>query len=207
LRDFKILIAICLLLASCSKSKTDVDHFLSDEVILPVEIKNTTVNRNLLSYHRETSVWKYNDQPYSGYAITKYEKGSLKQKFGVFNGKKQNEDIVWFPNGKIKSITNYHKGKLHGEKNVWTENPTYNLVAQFNYYLGKGQGKQMKWYSTGEVYQIIHLNRGREEGLQQAFRKNGVLYANYEAKNGRIFGLKKASLCFALEDQQIKVDD
>ena len=45
---------------------------------------------------------------------------------------------------------------------------------------------------------------GKEKGIQRAYRKNGALYANYEAKNGRIFGLKKASLCFGLEDQQIK---
>ena len=48
---------------------------------------------------------------------------------------------------------------------------------------------------------------GKEEGIQQAFRKNGDLYANYEAKNGRIFGLKKASLCFGLENQKIKNND
>ena len=48
---------------------------------------------------------------------------------------------------------------------------------------------------------------GREEGIQQAYRKNGALYANYEAKKGRIFGLKKASLCFELEGQKIKDND
>ena len=26
--------------------------------------------------------------------------------------------------------------------------------------------------------------------------KNGALYANYEAREGRIFGLKKSKLCF-----------
>ena len=45
---------------------------------------------------------------------------------------------------------------------------------------------------------------GQEEGLQQAFRKNGDLYANYEAKEGRIFGLKKAALCFGLQNEEIK---
>ena len=45
---------------------------------------------------------------------------------------------------------------------------------------------------------------GKEEGIQQAFRKNGDLFANYEAKEGRIFGLKKAALCFGLEDENIQ---
>lgn len=47
---------------------------------------------------------------------------------------------------------------------------------------------------------------GREEGLQQAFRRNGYLYANYEARNGRIFGLKKAALCYGLEDENIQYE-
>ena len=45
---------------------------------------------------------------------------------------------------------------------------------------------------------------GREEGLQQGFRKNGVVYANYEARDGRFYGLKKAKLCYGLEDENIK---
>ncbi|EPR68296.1 hypothetical protein [Cyclobacterium qasimii] len=48
---------------------------------------------------------------------------------------------------------------------------------------------------------------GREEGLQQAFRKNGELFANYEAKDGRIFGLKRAVLCVGLEDEVVKYEN
>ena len=54
------------------------------------------------------------------------------------------------------------------------------------------------------IFQKINLNMGREEGVQQAFRKNGALFANYEAKDGRIFGLKRATLCFSLEEEDIQ---
>ncbi len=37
-----------------------------------------------------------------------------------------------------------------------------------------------------------------------AFRKNGVLFTNYEARNGSVFGLKKAALCFGLADENIQ---
>ncbi len=30
---------------------------------------------------------------------------------------------------------------------------------------------------------------------------------NYEAKNGRIFGLKRADLCYALNDEKITFND
>jgi antitoxin component YwqK of YwqJK toxin-antitoxin module len=45
---------------------------------------------------------------------------------------------------------------------------------------------------------------GQEEGMQKAWRENGKIYNNYEAKNGRIFGLKRASLCFQLEDEIVQ---
>lgn len=203
----KTLIIICLIIASCSESNKVKEQSILNELISVKDIKNTTVDISLLDYHRNTSVWKLNGELYSGYAISKFENDTLKQKFGILNGKKQNKDLNWFPSGKLKSEANYHKGKLHGEKKIWIEYPSYSLIAQYNYYFGKGHGKQVKWYSTGEIFQILNLDKGREEGMQQAFRKNGALYANYEAKNGRIFGLKKAALCFGLEKQKISNND
>ena len=50
----------------------------------------------------------------------------------------------------------------------------------------------------------MQLNEGKEEGIQQAFRKNGVIYANYEARKGRIFGLKKAKLCYSLVNENVQ---
>ena len=56
----------------------------------------------------------------------------------------------------------------------------------------------------GRALQKAELKNGKEEGMQQAFRKNGVAYANYEAREGRIFGLKKTALCYGLEDENLK---
>ena len=47
---------------------------------------------------------------------------------------------------------------------------------------------------------------GKEEGIQQAFRKNGDLFANYEARAGRFFGLKKSALCYELEDEDVQFE-
>ncbi|MEM7512572.1 MAG: toxin-antitoxin system YwqK family antitoxin, partial [Bacteroidota bacterium] len=49
-----------------------------------------------------------------------------------------------------------------------------------------------------------HLVGGKEEGLQQAWRENGKIYNNYEAKNGRIFGLKRANLSYELDNEIIQ---
>jgi len=190
-------------MTNCSKNVEQNKTNVNKEVSL-LKIDDQVVENNLLVYNKENSTWTFNEELYSGYSITKYENDSLKRKFGVLNGKKQNEDISWFLDGKIKSSANYHQGKLHGEKKRWIRYPVHRLVSHYNYYLGKGQGKQIKWYPTGELFHVINLKDGREEGVQQAYRKNGKLFANYEMKNGRIFGIKKASLCFGLKNEKIK---
>ncbi len=40
-------------------------------------------------------------------------------------------------------------------------------------------------------------------GLQQAWLKNEKMYVNYEAKNGRIFGMRRANSCYKLENEDV----
>jgi hypothetical protein len=39
--------------------------------------------------------------------------------------------------------------------------------------------------------------------MQQAWLETGALYVNYEAKNGRIFGLLRSNLCYQLENEVV----
>ncbi|WP_053002602.1 toxin-antitoxin system YwqK family antitoxin [Kordia jejudonensis] len=198
---WSILLASVLLIG-CAKQGEKLSP--SSNADLTLKVPEIVTLTSALTYHPETSLWTLNNLPYSGFAVSYYPDHSLKEKFGIFNGVKQNEFLQWFPDGHLKSSTNYHLGKLHGEKKIWSSDSAHVLIAHFNYDTGKAHGVQKKWYATGELYKILHLNQGKEEGMQQAFRKNGVLYANYEAREGRIFGLKKAALCFGLEDEKVK---
>ncbi|MFY0592311.1 toxin-antitoxin system YwqK family antitoxin [Roseivirga sp.] len=168
------------------------------------EVPEITIEKSMLQYDPKISLWLLNGKPFSGFAISHYEDGSLMEKIGILDGKRENKVIKWYPDGHFKNITNYHEGKLHGEKKVWTSDSSHVLIAHYNFYLGRAHGKQRKWYSTGEPYKILTLNMGKEEGIQQAFRENGALYANYEARGGRIFGLKKAALCYGLEEESFQ---
>jgi hypothetical protein len=40
--------------------------------------------------------------------------------------------------------------------------------------------------------------------LQKAWLENGTIYVNYEAKNGRVFGMKRANLCYQLKNEKIE---
>ena len=90
------------------------------------------------------------------------------------------------------------------KKKVWDSNNNHTLVSHFNFYLGKAHGEQRKWYPSSEIYKIMNFDKGIESGLQRGYRKNGSLYANYDLRNGRIYGLKKSKLCYSLENEKVQ---
>ena len=206
-RFFYSLLLFSFLLSSCAEKETNnvVSQDLAKTLptIPSFDIPNDSIELSELTFDKKISIWTYKNKRYSGYGITRYENGYLKEKTGFKDGRKENESIHYYPDGHYKRYSNYHKGKLHGEKKSWSSASPHILIAHYNYYLGKAHGVQKQWYVTGELYKSINLNMGKEEGMQRAYRKNGVLYANYEAKNGRIFGLKKSKLCFNLEDEEV----
>ncbi|MEM1123354.1 MAG: hypothetical protein AAGJ18_23135, partial [Bacteroidota bacterium] len=195
-----------ILIGSCTENTANKKSFDPNLDRITLTIPDKTVNKTLMTYKNKISLWTLNDQPYSGYMVSYYPNGTLKEKTGVLNGRRQNLSSQWYADGHLKQIANYNKGKLHGEKKMWTSDANHVLVAQLNFAKGRAHGAQTQWYVTGELYKKLNLNMGKEEGLQQAFRENGELYANYEARNGRIFGLKKAALCYGLEDENLKYE-
>lgn len=202
---FQIHLLANLMLIACSVDKGKPTE--SDGADYLLEVPEITTLKSALEYDRKISLWILDDQPFSGFAVSYYPDSSLMEKIGILDGKKQNTAIKWYPDGHLQSVSNYHKGKLHGEKKLWARDSIHVLLADYNFFRGRAHGEQKKWYPTGELYKILNLDMGKEEGLQKAYRKNGALYANYEAKSGRIFGLKKASLCYGLEDGSMPSPD
>ncbi|MDW3195231.1 MAG: membrane-binding protein [Cytophagales bacterium] len=196
--------AVCLFTSCVVQNEKPT---FENPIDLVMSVPDTMVNKSIMVYDPERSMWTLAGLPYSGYAVAYYPDQSLKELFGVLDGKKQNKYVQWFPDGHLKHVADYHLGKLHGKKKLWTQDSNHVLIAHFSYYQGKPHGEQKKWYPTGELSTVLNLNMGKEEGLQQAFRQNGVLYANYEARGGRIFGLKNTSLCYGLEEEQMPIPE
>lgn len=198
-----LLLLSCLLI-SCTKSShinESHEHLSTVELI---EIPSSTMDLALLAYDNKTSLWTLDSLLFSGYALSYYEDGTLKEKLGIYQGRKQNEVISWYPDGHYHNLSHYHMGKLHGQRKIWSPDTSHTLLSQLNYHMGKLHGIQKKWYDTGEVFKVLNMDMGQEQGMQHAYRKNGDLFANYEAREGRIFGLKKAALCYGLENEEIQ---
>ena len=192
-----------LLLTGCNK----VDYQINKEnnIIEKIEIPDNIQNISSLKYNNLTSEWFFDGYLYSGFIVDYYDNKKLKLKMSVYQGKRQNKTEKWYSNGKLMEVSSYHNGKLNGEKKVWVFTNEHILISQLNYKLGKAHGEQRKWYPSGEIYKIMNFDDGIESGIQKAFRKNGALYANYEARDGRIYGLKKSKLCYSLEDEEILI--
>ncbi len=191
-----------ILLINCTEKQ--ISSTFSNGSATPLVVPDMIVEKSTLIYDHEFSLWLLNERPFSGYAVSYFPDNNMKEKIGILNGKKQNVAIQWYADGHYKNISSYHEGKLHGDKKVWSQDSAHILLTHYTFQNGRAHGEQKKWYPTGELFKVLHLNMGKEEGIQQAYRKNGALYANYEAHEGRVFGLKKAGLCYGLEDEQIK---
>lgn len=206
-RHFSLFILLIITLIGCDRQATKEVNSkvsISTAVAVELEIPDISKDKSELNFDNKTSRWLLNDSLYSGYAVGYFPDSTLLEQFGILNGKKQNKSIMWYEDGHLRQLAHYHLGKLHGPKKSWSPDDGHTLIASYNFEQGKPHGEQKKWYNTGELFKVLNLNMGKEEGLQQAYRKNGALFANYEARNGRIFGLKKAALCFSLEDQKLK---
>lgn len=192
------------IITGCNKKNNKNLIKLSNTKFILYQIPNINVDKSQIKYDNFSSIYSINNKPFCGYMVSYFKDTIIKEKIGILNGKKHNQATFWYPDGKLKLISNFNKGKLHGEKKIWSNEHDYILIAKLNYKNGKAHGEQKQWYKTGELYKKLNLSNGKEDGIQQAYRKNGELYANYEAKNNRIFGLKKTALCYDLENENIK---
>lgn len=201
------LLLLAFPICSCGPNDEAIKDPVSVKIDLnSIDIPEISLEKSSLNYNAKNSLWTSEGKRFSGYAVSYYQDSTLRQKIGILDGKKQNESFDWYSDGHVKQLAKYYKGKLEGEKKMWSPDSTHILVSHLNYHLGKLHGTQKKWYPTGEIFKILNLANGKEEGIQQAYRKNGNLFANYEAREGRIFGLKRAALCFGLEDEKIQYE-
>lgn len=201
MKAFKLsLLLISIFLIACDSTTNKKD--ITAGAIAKTQIDTAViVNKDSLILNGNKGVWSYKNQPFTGYAVRFYANDSLKEKTGFLNGKKQGVYNVWFENGVLKLESNYNQNTLEGTYKAWWNNGV--LASETNYVKGKKQGVEQKWFSNGELSKKSNLLEGKEDGLQQAWLENGKLYVNYEAKNGRIFGMRRANSCYQLKDEVV----
>ncbi|WP_038531670.1 toxin-antitoxin system YwqK family antitoxin [Formosa agariphila] len=197
-----ILIFASIYLIGCNKTTTDKNTIATQA---PLTIKNLEVLKSDLILNPIEGRWYYKDKPYFGYSVTYHTNGTLTEKLGYVNGKREGVARTWSDKGVLRVESFYKHNRLDGEYKTWWDNSESS--SQSHYENGVKQGIEKEWYPNGQLAKQRQLVNGKENGLQKAWLKNGTLYVNYEAKNGRIFGMKRANSCYKLENEVIKRDN
>ncbi|MBU3027675.1 toxin-antitoxin system YwqK family antitoxin [Zobellia galactanivorans] len=199
-RFLYITLLSALSFASCKESATTKPKV--EEA--PLVINMLEVLKKDLVLNPIEGKWYYNDQPYNGYSVKFHPNGALGERLGFVDGKREGIAKQWSDHNVLRVQANYKHNRLDGVYKTWWENGT--LSEKSHYVNGRLHGKQTKWYANGKISKERNLVEGKEEGLQKAWLQNGKLYVNYEAKNGRIFGMRRANSCYKLEDEVVVRD-
>jgi len=165
-------------------------------------ITDFQVDKSMLELHPLEGKWYISQKAFNGFAVTYYPNGQLASSIGYYDGKKQGIAEVWYTDGTLAKQSYYIENQLDGNLKSWWPDGT--LGAESNYENSARHGVQKKWFATGQLARKTTYKDGLENGLQQAWLENGKIYVNYEAKNGRVFGLKRTNLCYQLKDENVQ---
>ena len=200
MKPFYSILLPLLFLASC-KEVTVTKNTVNNAIV----IAGLEVSKNELTLHQTEGKWYYKGAPFNGYSMKFHTNGTTEERLGFYNGKREGIAKRWSENGVLRVESYYRQNRLVGSYKSWWENGV--LGSEANYVNGKMKGMSREWYPSGRLAKERHLIDGMEDGLQKAWLKNGKLYVNYEAKNGRIFGMKRANSCYQLENEIVVRSD
>ncbi|MEB8329037.1 hypothetical protein OO009_06685 [Flavobacteriaceae bacterium KMM 6897] len=199
MRLFFILFLLAFLLTNC-KEITVNKHLVEKTLV----INSLEVEKKELTLNQIEGKWYFKEQPFNGYSIVFHSNGAIGERLGYYNGKREGIAKKWSDNGVVRVQSYYKQNRLEGVYKSWWENGV--LAAESHYVNGVLNGVSKEWYATGELAKERVLLDGKEDGLQRAWLQNGKLYVNYEAKNGRIFGMRRANSCYKLENEVVIKD-
>lgn len=109
------------------------------------------------------------------------EKYSTLKETDIKQGPYERKDL----NGELLEISNYDKGKLHGEQKLYEKGVIYSTA---NYDQGKITGKYQSYYPNGEVYVEGNYQNEMMDGKWKTYYETGklkeVVYFKNNEENG-----------------------
>ncbi len=188
---------VFFLFTNCSNKEAEITAITEKAFV----IEDVEVLKKDLVLNQLEGRWYYKNVPFSGYSLLYHANDTLAEKLGYVAGKREGLAQKWSEKGVLRVESYYRHNRLNNVYKTWWDNGV--LSAQSYYVNGVKQGVENEWYATGQMAKARQLVDGSENGLQKAWLPNGKLYINYEAKNGRIFGMQRANSCYKLEDEKI----
>ena len=84
----------------------------------------------------------------------------------------------WFPDGKLRGIVRFDRGKQHGEQVSWYADGSLSKI--WNWHYKKPHGRWMEWYENGVTSFQGHYRYGKKHGKWWEWYKNGRMAVSAE---------------------------
>lgn len=169
-----------MLTISCQQNESALIIYSSDTEI---ELKN--------------GILFFNNSPFTGNLVAKYENGKLKSDTQYLAGRKHGYEKHYYTNEALSVERFYTKGVKTGtHKGLWKD-----ATPKFEYHFnekGEYDGIVKEWYKTGQLYRFFNYENGKELGSQRLWKLDGNIKANYEVVNGERFGLIGLKKCYTV---------
>ena len=174
----------------------------SQNKIILIKVPNIYFNDNDGKYTHENGIFLRNGKSYSGNLVMLYSEYDTAGIIPFYNGLEEGWSRKYYTHKKTAEERLYHLGRKEGTHIGWWENGQLKFIYQFKN--DNHEGKAQTWYPGGQLATDNFYEKGYETGLQRSWYPDGVLRANYDARNGRQYGLTGVKNCESVFDSTTK---
>jgi antitoxin component YwqK of YwqJK toxin-antitoxin module len=156
-------------------------------------IQQQYANADDVNWKEEGPLLYHDTILFSGSKFKLYPNGDTAFLLSYLNGKQEGEQRQWYPGKKLKELRNFVNGWQEAEQQGWHLNGRPAFVYHFKNDVYSGSVKQ--WYEDGRLFRDCNYAIGQEAGKQLFLNTDGSIKANYEVRNGRIYGNTGSKNC------------
>ena len=106
-------------------------------------------------YEGDIGIWFYKDQPFTGWAVAKFDNGRLQHKEYLQSGLQHGLTRTWYEGGQLKSENNWHHGLPDGLEVMWHGNGNVYVI---NYWQRGVVLIKKAWDENGAAIQVDGWN-------------------------------------------------
>ena len=92
------------------------------------------------------------------------------------------DNHCWYPDGKLKGVSHFSKGRQHGEQLSWYADGTLRRI--WNWHYGEFHGRWMEWYENGVTSFQGHYRHGKKHGKWWEWYENGRMKVSGDFLDG-----------------------
>lgn len=149
--------------------------------------------------HIENGIWYEGSEPYSGMIETFFPDGIIQARQTFYQGKEEGFRNTYYINGHPESVRYYRNGEKDSVHRGWW--PNGQLRYEYHFQMGVYEGDWKEWYASGVLMKHIIYQNGKELS-GKGWRENGKPYMSFVRRDGRLYGLINANLCYSLRNEK-----